>query len=67
MIAQALYVGEASDEIFKDTFTKQELIDLWHDHCTYHRDEQGNIIDPDASYDDEVYNALDRYGYWDNK
>lgn len=66
-IAQALYVGEASDETFRDLFTRDELIELWDNHCVYKRDVNGQIVEPDAPYDDEVYNALDRYGYWDNK
>jgi type I site-specific restriction-modification system R (restriction) subunit len=65
-IADALYIGDASDETFKQVFTKTELIDLWENYCVYKHDDNGKLIDP-ASYDDEVYNALDRYGYWDNK
>ena len=30
-------------------------------------DEHGNLITDTAAYDDEIYNALDRHGYWDNK
>ena len=66
-IAQALYVGKASDETYKEVFTRDELVELWDNHCAYRQDENGQLIEPDASYDDEVYNALDRLGYWDNK
>ena len=65
-IALALYIGEASDETFRDCFTKQELAELWDSKCVYRLDDEGNLIDSEP-YDDEVYNALDRYGYWDNK
>lgn len=66
-IAIALYIGNASDETYRDCFTMQELAELWEAHCIYRNDSEGNITSPDAPYDDEVYNALDRYGYWDNK
>lgn len=66
-IAEALYTGEASDETYARVFTKDELIALWEDYCIYKVGEDGKTIDPTASYDDEVYNALDRHGYWDNK
>lgn len=65
-IAEALYIGEASDETYAQVFTKEELVELWESHCIY-RVQDGKTIPPVASYDDEVYNALDRYGYWDNK
>ena len=65
-IAEALYIGEASDETFKQVFSKDELIELWDNHCVYKLDDDGKVVDG-ASYDDEVYNALDRHGYWDNK
>lgn len=66
-IANALYTGEASDQTFKEVFSKAELVDLWDNHCAYKRDDTGEIVAPNAPYDDEVYNALDRYGFWDNK
>lgn len=65
-IAEALYRGEASDETYARVFTKNELVELWENHCIYRVDD-GKTIAPTASYDDEVYNALDRHGYWDNK
>jgi len=66
-IAEALYIGQASDETYHKVFSKVELIDLWEGHCIYKTDDNGKLIEPSASYDDEVYNALDRHGYWDNK
>ena len=66
-VAEALYSAEATDEVFKNTFTKVELVALWEGHCVYRQDEQGKLIGGDAPYDDEVYGALDRLGYWDNK
>lgn len=65
-IANALYIGNASDDTYATVFTKDELVELWEKYCIYTVDENGNTVDPTASYDDEVYNALDRYGYWDN-
>ena len=66
-IAEALYIGNASDETFKRVFTEKQLVELWENHCIYKTDDNGRLIEPDAPYDDEVYGALDRYGYWDNK
>lgn len=66
-IAEALYIGQASDETYHKVFTKDELVELWDNHCIYRVDDNGATIPPSASYDDEVYNALDRHGYWDNK
>lgn len=65
-IAEALYIGKASDETFARVFTPIELEQLWLKKCVFRVDEDGNLQST-ASYDDEVYNALDRYGYWDNK
>lgn len=65
-IAEALYIGEASNETYARVFTKQELVELWEKYCIY-QTVDGKLVPPSASYDDEVYNALDRHGYWDNK
>lgn len=65
-IATALYIGEASDATYFEVFTKQELVELWEGYCVY-RVVDGDTVPPTASYDDEVFNALDRHGYWDNK
>lgn len=53
--AQALYNQEATAQAFIDAFTKDELIALWEvcgDGMNY-------------GFDDEVYDALARFGHWD--
>lgn len=66
-IALKLYDSQVGDDVFKNVFTEDELVDLWTNHCVYKVDDNSKVISPDAPYDDEVYNALERYGYWDNK
>ena len=67
VIAEGLYQAQASDELYKTVFTLEQLKQLWEERCTYKTDEHGKLITDTAAYDDEVYNALDRHGYWDNK
>lgn len=64
--AQALnlYDGGSTTEDWLSEFEALALAKLWHSYCTYREDEQGKLVEP-AAYDDEVYNALDRLGYWD--
>ena len=67
VIANGLYRAQASDELYHIVFTLEQLKQLWEERCVYKTDEHGKLIEPSAAYDDEVYNALDRHGYWDNK
>lgn len=66
VIADGLYKAQATDELYATVFTLKQLKQLWDERCVYKTDKHGNLTDT-AAYDDEVYNALDRYGYWDNK
>lgn len=65
VIADGLYKAQATDELYATVFTLKQLKQLWDERCVY-REVNGKLTDT-AAYDDEVYNALDRYGYWDNK
>lgn len=57
--AYQLYKKEADAEAFVDNFTLEELVTLWYLKCLYTETNDG------SSYDDEVYDALYRLGYWD--
>lgn len=53
-----LYEKQATVDYWLTEFKPLELAKLWHEYCVYNEDGQA------ASYDDEVYDALDVIGYW---
>lgn len=57
--AHQLYEKDADAGAFVDNFTLEELVTLWYLKCTYTQTNSG------SAYDDEVYDALYRLGYWD--
>jgi hypothetical protein len=64
-IALEMYNSKTTRGFYED-FTKDELVTLWTHYCIYWTDTKGNTIAPLAPYDDEVYDALARYGYWED-
>ena len=65
-IALEIYNSRTSRR-FSEDFTKDELITLWTEYCIFTKDKEGNFIPPKTPYDDEVYDALDKLGYWDER
>ena len=64
--AYILYDLQAGASIFYAMFTKDELITLWKDYCVYRKDDNG-MLTGGASFDDEVYDALSNYNYFNEK
>lgn len=58
--ANILYDREESTETWIANFTPRELVHLWYYYCTY-----TPFNDTPSAFDDEVYNALYRIGYWE--
>ena len=58
-LAHQLYEKDADAGAFVDNFTLEELVTLWYLKCTYTQTNSG------SAYDDEVYDALYRLGFWD--
>ncbi|MDQ0825390.1 hypothetical protein QFZ60_001563 [Arthrobacter sp. B2I5] len=57
--AESIYGLEDAADLFYKVFTREYLVLLWENFCVY-TDERMTT----ASYDDEVYDALARHGYW---
>ena len=55
---------KSASNMFLEQFEPLQLAKLWHTYCVYSTDENGKLVGG-ASYDDEVYDALDLLGYWD--
>lgn len=66
--AYALYDKSVEDrtinagKAFFEEFTLRELANLWEFKCVYTKENTWGV-----AYDDEVYEALDAYGYFNSK